>query len=86
MSYTGENREKRQSNFRTTMDIGMGVFYTVIGSVLIYARSFGRLEDIPRVIAYLLGGMMVIGGIARFYRGIKVFLPNKKNPDINPPE
>lgn len=86
MSITDESREMRSGSFRRSLDIGMGLFYTVIGSMLVYARSFGNLEDIPRVIAYLLGGMMIVGGIARFYRGIKVFLPKKKNSDINTSE
>lgn len=86
MSITDESRERRSGSFRRAMDIGMGLFYTVIGSMLVYARSFGSLEDIPRVVAYLLGGMMIVGGIARFYRGIKVFLPQKKNSDLNTSE
>ena len=71
-----EIKERRKTNIRTGMDIGMGMFYMVIGSVVIYAKSYGHME-VPPAIAYLLGGMMVIGGIFRFIRGIKAILPQK---------
>jgi hypothetical protein len=79
MSYE-ENYERRRSRsyFRTSMDIGMGIFYTVIGALIIFYKSFGTMT-IPPVIAYLLGGMMVIGGLFRLYRGIKAILPAKKD-------
>lgn len=86
MSYREESRERRQTTFRTAMDIGMGVFYTAIGGIMVYARSFGRLGDIPPAIAYLLGGMMIVGGVARFYRGIKFILPKKRDTGINTSE
>ena len=74
--------EERRSNrhFRTSLDIGMGIFYVVIGGYVIIVRAFGTMT-IPPIIAYILGGMMVIGGIARFYRGLKVILPKNKNTD-----
>ena len=56
----------------------MGLFYTAIGSLIVLYKSFGTME-IPPFIAYLLGGMMVIGGIFRFYKGIKAVLPKKKD-------
>lgn len=73
-----EYKERRQSNFRTSLDIGMGLFYTAIGIMVLYAKSFGEMT-IPPVIAYILGGMMVVGGIARFYRGLKTILAKRKN-------
>jgi hypothetical protein len=77
MSYE-ENKERRRSRsyFRTSMDIGMGIFYMMIGALVLYYKSFGRMA-IPIAIAYLLGGMMVIGGFFRLYRGIKAILPDK---------
>ena len=81
MSYE-ENYERKRSRsyFRTSMDIGMGIFYTVIGTLIIYARSFGTMT-IPPVIAYILGGMMFVGGLFRLYRGVKAVFPNKKEPN-----
>lgn len=81
MSYEENYARKRsQSYFRTSMDIGMGIFYTVIGFLIVYARSFGNLT-IPPVVAYILGSMMIIGGLFRLYRGLKVILPGKKEQD-----
>ena len=81
MSYE-ESKERRISNmgFRTVMDIGMGLFYAVIGTLVLVYKSFGTMA-IPPFLSYLLGGMMVVGGVFRFYKGIKAVLPNKK--DIN---
>ena len=79
MSYEESYERKRsRSYFRTSMDIGMGIFYAVIGTLIICFRSFGTME-IPRIIAYVLGGMMVIGGLFRLYRGIKAIFPAKED-------
>ena len=79
MSYEESNERKRANlGFRTIMDIGMGIFYTAIGSWILLYKSFGTIE-IPAFIAYLLGGMMVIGGVFRFYKGIKAAFPGKKD-------
>ena len=56
--------------FRTTLDLGMGIFYVVIGVMLLLFRSFAGVS-IPAVVAYLLGGMFLVGGGFRFYRGLK---------------
>jgi hypothetical protein len=77
MSFREESIQKRQNHFRTSMDLGMGMFYTAIGVILLFAKSFGNME-IPPVVAYILGGMLTIGGAFRFYRGLKVMLPKKK--------
>ena len=77
MSYEESNERKRSNSyFRTTMDIGMGLFYSIIGGLIVYAKAFGTMK-IPPFIAYILGGMMIIGGVFRFYRGIKAILPKK---------
>ena len=86
MSYQ-EMKERRASNFRTGMDIGMGLFYVMVGVVIIYGRGLSTipmpefLMQIPAFIVYILGAMMVVGGGFRFYRGIKAVLPEKKNND-----
>ncbi len=74
--------EERKSNrhFRTSMDIGMGIFYVLIGGYVFIIQSFGDMK-IPSVIAWILGGMMIVGGVARFYRGFKVIFPKKQTTD-----
>jgi hypothetical protein len=80
MSY-GESEERRQSrsSFRITQDIGMGLLYTAVGIAVMAARAFGSFEIRPAVVAYVLGGMMAVGGGFRFYRGIKEVLRKKKD-------
>ena len=72
--------EERSSNrhFRTSMDIGMGLFYMLIGGFVFIVKNFGS-TPIPAWLAYLLGGMMMIGGGARFYRGMKAVWPKKND-------
>jgi lipopolysaccharide export LptBFGC system permease protein LptF len=79
MSYE-ESDARRQSNmrFKIVMDIGMGLFYTVIGVLIVAMRSFAN-RPIPPWIAYLLGSMMAIGGVLRLIRGIKAVMPRKEN-------
>lgn len=79
MSYREESRERRKTSVRTAMDIGMGLFYSAIGGILLYAKSFGNMQIQPVWIAYILGSMLVIGGVARLYRGIKAVLPQKND-------
>jgi hypothetical protein len=80
MSY-GERKSNR--HFRTSLDIGMGIFYVVIGGYVFVMQSFGTMK-IPSVLAYLLGGMMMIGGVARFNRGFRAIYPKKKDNDTQP--
>ena len=79
MSYEGNDQRKRSGRgFRTTLDLGMGIFYVVIGLMVMIFKSFFEVK-IPVVIAYVLGAMMVVGGGYRFYKGLKDVLPNKKD-------
>ncbi len=71
-------RSKPNRYFRTSMDIGMGIFYTAIGAVIVYSRAFGNMT-VPPALAYILGGMLVIGGLFRFIKGVKAALPGKKD-------
>lgn len=57
------------SSFRTTMHIGMGVFYLVISFLLFYLNTFGAME-LPTGMAYTLGALMLVYGLFRIWRGI----------------
>lgn len=80
MSYE-ERRRPARNHMRTSMDIGMGLFYMIIGGFVLYFQAFGNMS-LPAWISYLLGGMMLLGGGARLYRGLKVILP-QKNADTS---
>lgn len=77
MRYENQERIKSQSLFRRTMDVGMGLFYTAVGIAVIYMQSFGSLP-MPAWIAFILGGMMCVGGAFRFYKGVRSFMPQKE--------
>jgi hypothetical protein len=81
MSYGDSNERVRSGgHFRTIMDIMMGIFYTWVGGWLIYARSFFNMQ-VPTLVAYILGGMMVIGGLFRLFRGVKAALPGREREE-----
>ena len=69
-------REEREQDspatkgFRTRMDIGMGLVYFLVGSLLVYSNYFGQVKLSP-ALAYSLGMLTVLYGCFRIYRGIK---------------
>lgn len=66
------------STFRTSLDVGMGVVYVVLGIVVFSMRYFGTLE-LPASSAYVLGSVMVLYGAFRIYRGIVAIMRRRKN-------
>jgi sulfite exporter TauE/SafE len=68
------NYEERNSNnsgyqrFRSTLHIGMGIFYICMGLLIIYVKYFGAMA-LPDTFAYILGGLMIAYGIFRIWRG-----------------
>ena len=67
MSY--EERNKGLQRFQSVMHLGMGVFYVIVGALIIFVKSFGTME-LPSALAYTLGGLMIAYGIFRVWRGI----------------
>ena len=91
MSYENKERARSYNSFRTVMDIGMGILYALVGAVIIVGRANAKIRmpdfimEIPAIVVYILGAMMIIGGLFRFYRGMKAVSPKKKTTDIPPP-
>ena len=81
MSIRNDNIERRSGTLRTTRDLVMGIFYTAIGVILLYNKSFANIP-VPPVIAYIIGGILTIGGTFRFYRGFKMLFSQKKDEDV----
>ena len=81
MSYSENSaREKSKRQLRTFMDLFMGVFYVFIGGVVFFVQSFGGMA-IPPLVAYILGGMMMVGGALRFWRGVKTLKPQQQEDE-----
>jgi len=71
MNYEERNEQSGPyRHFRTSLDLGMGVFYIVISVAVISMKYFGTIE-LPTASAYILGGLMALYGLFRIYRGIQ---------------
>lgn len=82
-----EERNERSGTyqyFRTSLDIGMGVLYIVIGGMILFVKYFGTME-LSTGFAYVLGGLMVAYGIFRIYRGFQAMRNNRRSATRNRP-
>ena len=71
MNYEERNEQSGPyRSFRDSLDLGMGLFYIIIGIVIISVKYFGFME-LSVVYAYILGSLMLLYGAFRIYRGIK---------------
>jgi hypothetical protein len=71
MNYEERNEQSGPyRHFRNSLDLGMGLFYIIIGVVIISVKYFGFIE-LSVVYAYILGGLMVLYGAFRIYRGLQ---------------
>ena len=62
----GGNRGYR--NVRSVLHLGMGGIYLVFGSLIIAYRNFVNM-DLSPVMAYSIGGLMILYGGFRLWRG-----------------
>ena len=70
-------RSRTYSAFRTTLDMAMGAIYVLMGIFTLGLRYFGTVE-LPATTAYLLGGLLVVYGAFRIYRGLVAIWGRKK--------
>lgn len=54
--------------FQVIQHLGMGTFYLIAGSLVLYVKYFGAME-LPAGLAYFLGTMMLLYGVFRIWRG-----------------
>lgn len=76
-----EERSKRTGAYermRGTMHIGMGVFYLIAGTLVLYVKYFGSIE-LPAGVAFFLGIMMLLYGIFRIWRGFVLLKQKNTN-------
>lgn len=73
MSREEENsKSSRIHRFQATMHLAMGLVYILLGGVVLYIKVFGTIE-LSEGLAYALGGMMILYGGFRIWRGISFF-------------
>lgn len=56
--------------FRSTLNLVMGTIYLLLGGVVIYMKYFGTME-LGTGMAYGLGGLMIVYGLFRLWRGFQ---------------
>ncbi|MFT3827033.1 MAG: hypothetical protein QM731_24120 [Chitinophagaceae bacterium] len=67
-----EKKQKAYVNRRAIMDLGMGIMYAGVGAVLCLADVLRLgLEFPPKPFSYVFGGLCLLYGGFRIYRGIK---------------
>ena len=72
-----EDYEKRKRKqiilMRSIMDYGMGILFLVLGLILLFGKMVGIKigYDIDPVLEKIFGGVSVLYGIWRIYRGYK---------------
>jgi hypothetical protein len=67
-----EKRRRAYSNRRSLMDFGMGFIYALMGGFFLLSHQFGvKLAFPPAPFNYIFGGLCLLYGAFRIYRGIK---------------
>jgi hypothetical protein len=71
MSYDdGSDKSSGYKGIRSSLHIGMGVVYLVLGGIAVVGKYFGKFELDP-IKAYVLGGIMILYGAFRLWRGVQ---------------
>lgn len=66
-----EKRRQNMNNARGIAGMAMGILYIVIAFFVVYFEQKKQI-DIGAGLSYVLGGIMVLYGIFRMYRGYKM--------------
>lgn len=72
MNDNEQKRIKAYANRRSMMDLGMGLIYSAMGIFFAGKKWFGVNLDFPtEPFNYIFGGLCLLYGGFRIYRGIK---------------
>ena len=67
-----DKKMRAYANRRAIMDLGMGILWAAMGVFLMISKKVGvELEFLPSPYTYLFGGLCLLYGGFRIYRGIK---------------
>lgn len=67
-----EKRKKAYMSRRSLMDLGMGIIYAVMGGFFLLSEVFGiYMEFPPKPFSYIFGGLCLLYGAFRIYRGLR---------------
>ncbi len=67
-----QKRTKRYILMRSIMDFGMGFLYFAVGFFIMFPQVIGfQMEAFDELFRYIFGGLCILYGSWRIYRGIK---------------
>jgi hypothetical protein len=73
-SMSFDQQEKRRKNYvtmRSVKDYGMGLLILTCGIFFLFSEKFGVTIELDAIFRNLFGGMCVVYGLFRIYRGHK---------------
>jgi hypothetical protein len=66
-----DKKQRAYINRRALMDLGMGIIYTGMSGLMFFARKVGLDAVFAEPFNYIFGGLCLLYGGFRIYRGIK---------------
>lgn len=75
MAYSSPDPNRRAAagvRFRAGLNVAMGILYIILGGAVVVLRRFGMIE-LDAIISYALGGLFVLYGVFRIWRGLADF-------------
>lgn len=66
-----ERKQSAYINRRAIMDLGMGIIYSGMAVVMFLPEKFGLGNIFSAPFNYIFGGLCLLYGLFRVYRGIK---------------
>lgn len=66
-----DKKRRAYVNRRALMDLGMGVIYTGMGGIFLFADKVGLASVFSPPFNYVFGGLCLLYGGFRIYRGIR---------------
>ncbi|WP_205508823.1 hypothetical protein [Longitalea arenae] len=66
-----DKKQRAYVNRRSIMDLGMGIIYAGMGGAMMFAERVGLGDVFPSPFSYIFGGICLLYGGFRIYRGIK---------------
>ncbi|OQP51077.1 hypothetical protein A4H97_04485 [Niastella yeongjuensis] len=66
-----EKKQRAYVNRRSIMDLGMGIIYTGMGLLMVFASKVGLDAVFSAPFNYVFGGICLLYGGFRIYRGVR---------------
>ena len=66
-----DKKQRDYVNRRSLMDLGMGIIYTGMGVLMVFAGKVGLDAVFSEPFNYIFGGICLLYGGFRIYRGIR---------------